>query len=89
VHRSQVESTIFDAAVAAGGARTAQQLIESVEGAFALLGFDYFRVVEAVSDGEARVLRYMMGKVNSQWESVYGEDRLAQQDPRLRRLTSF
>ncbi len=89
MHRSQVESTIFDAAVAAGGARTAQELLESVEGAFALLGFDYFRVVEAVSDGEARVLRYMMGKVNPQWESVYGEDRLAQQDPRLRRaLTS-
>jgi hypothetical protein len=40
-------------------------------------------VVEAVSDGEARVLRYIMGKVNPQWESVYGEDRLAQRDPRL------
>jgi hypothetical protein len=64
-------------------------LIEALERAFALLGFDYLRVVEAVSDGEARVLRYMMGKVNPEWETMYGEQRLAQQDPRLRRaLTS-
>jgi hypothetical protein len=38
--RSQFESTIFDAAVAADGACTAQELVESVEGPFALLGFD-------------------------------------------------
>ena len=89
MQRPQFESTVFDAAVAAGAARTAQELIEALEGAFALLGFEYFRVVEAVSDGEARVLRYMMGKVNPEWETLYGEDRLAQKDPRLRRaLTS-
>jgi DNA-binding CsgD family transcriptional regulator len=89
VERPQFESMIFDAAVAAGAAHTAAELIEALERAFALLGFDYFRVVEAVSDGEARVLRYMMGKVNPAWETTYGEDRLAQQDPRLRRaLTS-
>ena len=89
MQRPQFESTVFDAAVAAGAARTAQDLIEALEGAFGLLGFEYFRVVEAVSDGEARVLRYMMGKVNPEWEALYGEDRLAQQDPRLRRaLTS-
>ena len=89
MERLQLVSTIFDAAVAAGVSRTAAELIEALERAFALLGFDYFRVVEAVSDGEARVLRYMMGKVNPEWETTYGEDRLAQQDPRLRRaLTS-
>lgn len=89
MERPQFESTVFDAAVAAGAARTAEELIEALDRAFALLGFDYFRVVEAVSDGEARVLRYMVGKVNSEWETLYGEDRLAQQDPRLRRaLTS-
>jgi hypothetical protein len=60
---------IFDAAVAAGAAHTAAELIAALERAFALLGFDYFRVVEAVSDGEARVLRYMMGKVNPAWET--------------------
>jgi DNA-binding CsgD family transcriptional regulator len=89
VERPQFESTIFDAAVAAGAARTAAELIEALERAFALLGFDYFRVVEAVADGEARVLRYIMGRVYPQWETVYGEERLAQHDPRLRRaLTS-
>jgi hypothetical protein len=89
VERPQFESMIFDAAVAAGAARTSGELIEALERAFALLGFDYSRVVEAVSDGEARVLRYMMGKVNPEWETMYGEQRLAQQDPRLRRaLTS-
>ena len=89
MQRPQFESTVFDAAVAAGAARTAPALIAALEGAFALLGFDYFRVVEAVSDGEARVLRYMMGRVNPAWATVYGEDRLAQQDPRLRQaLTS-
>ncbi len=89
MQRPQFESSVFDAAVAAGAARTAQELIEALEGAFALLGFDYFRAVEAVSDGEARVLRYMAGKVNPAWETVYGEHRLAQHDPRLRRaLTS-
>ena len=77
MQRPQFESTVFDAAVAAGTARTSQELIDALEGAFALLGFDYFRVVEAVSDGEARVLRYMMGKVNPEWETLYGEDRLA------------
>jgi DNA-binding CsgD family transcriptional regulator len=89
VQRPQFESTVFDAAIAAGAARTPAELIEALEGAFAEVGFDYFRVVEAVSDGEARVLRYVMGKVNPAWETVYGQDRLAQQDPRLRRaLTS-
>ena len=89
MQRPQFESTVFDSAAAAGAARTAHELIEVVEGAFAMLGFDYFRVVEAVSDGEARVLRYVMGKVNPDWETLYGEGRLAQQDPRLRRsLTS-
>jgi DNA-binding CsgD family transcriptional regulator len=89
VQRPQFESTVFDAAAAAGAAGTASELIDALEPAFALLGFDYFRVVEAVSDGEARVLRPMMGKVNPEWETLYGEDRLAQQDPRLRRaLTS-
>jgi hypothetical protein len=89
VERPQFESTVFDAAVAAGDARTAAELVEALESAFALLGFDYFRVVEAVSDGEARVLRYMVGKINPAWETLYGEHRLAQQDPRLRRaLTS-
>jgi DNA-binding CsgD family transcriptional regulator len=89
VERPQLESMIFDAAVAAGAAHTAAELIAALERAFALLGFDYFRVVEAVSDGEARVLRYMMGKVNPAWETLYGEQRLAQQDLRLRRaLTS-
>ena len=38
-------------------------------------------MVEAVSDGELRVLRYMMGKVNPEWETLYGEDRLAKKDP--------
>ncbi len=89
MQRPQFESTVFDAAAAAGAAGTASELIDALEPAFALLGFDYFRVVEAVSDGEARVLRPMMGKVNPEWETLYGEDRLAQQDPRLRRaLTS-
>lgn len=89
MQRPRLESTVFDAAVVAGSAHTAQELIAALDGAFALLGFDYFRGVEAVSDGEARVLRYMMGKVNAEWETLYGEDRLAQQDPRLRRaLTS-
>ena len=89
MQRPQFESTVFDAAVGAGTVRTDQELIEALEGVFALLGFDYFRVVEAVSDGDARVLRYMMGKVNPEWETIYGDDRLAQQDPRLRRaLTS-
>ena len=69
--------------------RTAQDLVEALEGAFALLGFDYSRVVEAISDGEAGVLRYMMGRVNPEWETLYGEFRLAQRVPRLRRaLTS-
>jgi DNA-binding CsgD family transcriptional regulator len=85
VERPQFESMIFDAAVAAGAAHTAAELIEALERAFALLGFDYFRVVEAVSEGDARVLRYLAGKVNPVWETAYGEDGLAQKDPRLRR----
>lgn len=89
MRRPQFESTVFDAAVAAGAASTAPALIESLEGAFAMLGFDYFRVVEAASDAEARVLRYMMGKVNPQRETLYGEDLLAQQDPRLRRALTL
>lgn len=85
MQRPDFESKVFDAAVAAGAARTARELVDALEAAFALLGFDYFRMVEAVSDGEARVLRYMLGKVNQEWETLYGEGRLAQQDPRLRR----
>jgi hypothetical protein len=89
VDRPQLEILVFDAAVSAAAAQTAAELVEALERAFTLLGFDYFRAVEALSDGEARVLRYMMGKVHPEWETLYSEDRLAQQDPRLRRaLTS-
>lgn len=75
---------IFDAAIAAEAAVTADELIDALEPAFALIGLSYFRVVEAVSDGEARVLRHMVGKVNSKWERFYSEQRFAQRDPRLR-----
>ena len=83
--RPHFESTVFDAAVAAEAARTAPHLIEALEPAFALLGFDYFRVVEAVSDGEARVLRFLVGKVDTPWGDVYAEERLSQSDIRIRR----
>jgi DNA-binding CsgD family transcriptional regulator len=85
VDRPLLESTVFDAAVAAGAARTPAELTEALQRAFALFGFDYFRVVEAISDGEARALRYVVGRVDLQWETLYAEERLARQDPRLRR----
>jgi hypothetical protein len=65
MHRPEFESAVFDATVAAAVARTAPELIDALVGAFALLGFDHFRVVEAISDGEARVLRFLVGKVDA------------------------
>jgi LuxR family quorum-sensing transcriptional regulator LasR len=82
------ESAVFAAAVDAGDARTSPDLIKALDGAFALIRFDYFRVVEAVADGEARVLRYMLGKADPEWEAAYEEDQLAQHDLRLRRALS-
>jgi LuxR family quorum sensing-dependent transcriptional regulator len=81
----KIETAVFEAAIASTAVGTSAELVAVLADGFAELGFDYFRVVEAVSDGDARVLRYMMGKVNFAWEAAYDEGRLAQKDPRLRR----